>query len=668
MFPHKKLDWLIGRLETDLHGKPEDPALRLEYCRALLSKGLFHGGGEQWCAKALRQSQHILKDDTFNAEALVLAGTALVGMNRIEGARSYLDEAMALAPERADLYLALGALYRAESKRHRAITYLEQACRQAPDSWEPHLYLGRTLMEHAAIIGHPSRLLERAQYHLVSALKGGVGLDLQAPLVRDLGRACLLTGRYVEAEKLFLRLREHPRYRHRARQHLGQVAYSLGKYKNAINYLRTYLADNPHDANAQTTVAMSYLQLGEIARAREACNKALLLDPKNVQARYTLGCAVLEEGDPREALRIFRVTIKEHPTFLPAYLEMARTRRAAGDARWLSQALQAEVGDYDKLPPRTDTADPRACTRERVAVLLEELRAVGPSSVGAIVSSIRRTHDEALRFQLFEAAITLAAGLAADDVALKLRDPGRYFSRELGRQAFMTALSLPEPVLTRGLAVGEEDLKREALRRYGPASDVVTHNANVDRARIDARSYQALLLLATARRRSRTGRQLLERWVETADDQMATVARVALAAYGDSEAVEDIRLLAGARGVASRVDRILQDLLPPSERLNPTTADHDQPAHCMACGRAASEVEHLMAGGKAIVCDQCVLRIGRERGRLAARDDSSCHLCGRTAFESRVYSYNGVDICDHCLELSLGLLEREEVDQFLAAW
>jgi hypothetical protein len=44
-------------------------------------------------------------------------------------------------------------------------------------------------------------------------------------------------------------------------------------------------------------------------------------------------------------------------------------------------------------------------------------------------------------------------------------------------------------------------------------------------------------------------------------------------------------------------------------------------------------------------------------------------LCSRTSFEARgVYSYNGIEICSECLDLSLGQLEREEVDKFLAAW
>ncbi len=669
MFPHQKLDWLLGRLEADVRDKADDPAVRLEYARALVSKGLFHGGGEQFCSLALRQVQRVLKEDALNGEALILAGLALIGMNRPEGARSYLDEAFKRVPERPDLHMALGVLHRFEGDRHRSIGHLEQACRLAPTAWEAHFHLGRTLFERARELNHPRRLLERSQFHLVKALEGSMNRDLEAVAVRDLGNTCLLTGRYAEAEKLFNRLREHPRMRAKARFHLGCVAYGLGKYKNAIHHLRSYLGDAPNDARAHATMAQAYLQLGELDRARESCNKALLLDPDNLEARYTLGCTVLEEGDPQEAMRVFRVNLRERPDHLPSYLELVRTRRRGGDIRWLGQALHSEVGDYDRLRPEGEGPDPRGATRERVAVLLDELRSVGPSSVGTILGAVARTRTEAIRFQLFEAAVGLAASQAADDVALKLRDPGRHFGRDLGCQAHTTASLLPEPVLTRGLAIGEEDLKREAVNRHGPAIDVARHRQNVESTRQEARAYQALLLLAIARRRSRAGRHLLQRWAETADPEMATVARIGLAVFGDPSAVAKLREAAQRAGVGAQAEKALASLAPPREQAAPRTLDGGEAAHCTACGRTATDAAHLMAGGKAVICDQCVVAIGRSRASLRAPDDARCAVCHRGAFEARgVYHYNGVDICNHCLELSLGLLEREEVDRFLSAW
>ena len=75
-----------------------------------------------------------------------------------------------------------------------------------------------------------------------------------------------------------------------------------------------------------------------------------MADPDDLRARHILGCTMLEEGEPNEAIRLFRETLKEHPQHLESYVEMARTRRNGGDIRWLIQALGAEVSNFDRLP------------------------------------------------------------------------------------------------------------------------------------------------------------------------------------------------------------------------------------------------------------------------------------------------------------------------------
>jgi hypothetical protein len=54
---------------------------------------------------------------------------------------------------------------------------------------------------------------------------------------------------------------------------------------------------------------------------------------------------------------------------------------------------------------------------------------------------------------------------------------------------------------------------------------------------------------------------------------------------------------------------------------------------------------------------------------MAAPDDATCKLCGRSPFEvSGLFRLGHVDICSNCLQFSLGMLEREEVDRFLTTW
>ena len=670
LFPHQKLDWTIAHLEEQLGQASGDPGLRVELARALLASGLFHRGGERACSRALVAARKALNDDPASAEALVLAGMALLGQERPDAAARYLDQAAHINAERADLHLARGMLAEQQGDPGAAVRSLESACRIAPEAWEPHMLLGRALMRLASRHGHPRRLVERSQYHLVQALQLGPPPDQLPPMLRDLGVSCMLTGRQREAEKFFIRLREHAEHRTLARYYLGQVAYQLGKYNNAIQHYRQFLRDRPDDPNVLARMAMAWFQLGDYARAREACHKALLIEPDNLTARHALGCTLLEEGEPNEAVRVFRETLKEHPDHMPSYLELLRTRRLSGHLDWLVQALNVEVRQHDRMPPGGQR-DAKRLTRDRIGVILSELRSVGPSTVPAVLSAIGHTQDECLRFQLWEAASAMAEGAVADEAAARLREPGRYFSPRLGAEALTAAAAIPEPVLTGGLLIEEADLKRAAVDRHGPAHDVQEHRRNLAVERNRARAYQSLLLLAVGSRRASSGKSMLRRWAEDAgaDTDMGTAAWAALSLYGEPEAAEQLRERAQQVGAADAVEALLAQVSPRQRHTEPRRVSDGEHTRCSTCGRGPGDVTHMMAGGGEVICDRCVVRLWKHRRSLMAPDDATCDLCSRSHFEADgLYRFNNVNICSRCVQLSLGLLEREEVDRFLASW
>ena len=87
VLPHAKLDWTISKLEERTAAQPEDLDARLELGRALLTRGWMHGGGEPDCTAALGLVRRVLQDDPTSVTALVVAGAALVGMERVEAAQ-----------------------------------------------------------------------------------------------------------------------------------------------------------------------------------------------------------------------------------------------------------------------------------------------------------------------------------------------------------------------------------------------------------------------------------------------------------------------------------------------------------------------------------------------------------------------------------------------------
>ena len=113
----------------------------------------------------------------------------------------------------------------------------------------------------------------------------------------------------------------------------------------------------------------------------------------------------------------------------------------------------------------------------------------------------------------------------------------------------------------------------------------------------------------------------------------------------------------------------MAQVLPPVTLQKPRRISDGEGATCTTCGQGSHEVAHMITGGHAVICDQCVLKVSQNRATMVAPDDARCNLCGASHFESSgLYRFQGVDICSDCLQLSLGLLEREEVDRFLSAW
>lgn len=668
LLPHQKLDWSISTLEDRLLAHSDDVAARLELTRAILSRALYHGGGEAECNRALALARKAIRDDPGAIEPIVLAGLSLVGLERPDAALKYLEQAQRSEPDRADLRLAMGHLELLRKDLATALRHLEVACRNAPEAWETHHALGRALLSIAQHSGDNRRAIERAQYHLVRTLQLEPPPDQSAHLFKDMGLACMATGRYAEAQKFFIRLREHEKHATVARFHLGRVAYELGKYNNAIQHWRQYLRERPDDPEVLARMALAWFQLGDYSRARECCHQALMLEPGSKLARHALGCTLLEEGQTQEAIKVFREALKEHPDDMGAYVELARTRRMAGDVTWLVRALEAEVGQYDRLP-RGGDVDARRLTRERVKVVLDELRAVGPSTINPLLACIDRTQDEGLRFQLWEAASAMTVSAVADAAAGRLREPGKHYGPRFGAEVIACAAALPEPVLRAGLVLDEADLKRAAVERNPAAADVTAHRRNLEAERGKARAWQALLLVAVATRKTASGRDLLRQWGGAADADLAMAAWAGLAMLGEADATRKLRDRAGDRNATAAVERLVELATPRAAQSQPRRVSDGEQTRCTTCGRGPGDVAHLMSGSRAVVCDLCVVKIGTHRRTLKAAEDHTCDLCSATQFEARgMYSYNGVAVCTGCLELSLGLLEREEVDRFLNTW
>jgi len=677
MFPHQKLDWTLSKQEKRLNNERDNDHLRREFALSCISKARFHGGGEVWFHRALQQTRRLLHDNPADAQALALSGLALMGVDRSPAAMRALQDAIRLDKDSALARYGLAWVLAREGHLADAIQQAEFACRLAPESWEAHALLAG-LLRDPGLGASSERRQERTRYHVVRAMELEPSEEMLPDLLDQLASSSLETGRLDAAMRLYKRLENYEGWRHHARVQLGVVAYKLEKYKKSLYFLRQALNDErsmKDRPDVWVHLGRTLLQLGEPAKAREACNQALALDPQHEHARWLLGAAQLDEGLYDDAVRTLRRLLSDAPGHLGAFTALVHIRSEAGDLTWLQQALRAEVSVFDRLPsgtmrqPDGTSVSPRNATADRVRVLTRALRDLDPHAAGTLLQAMDLTTDESLRFDLWSAALRQMEARQASIAEDALRHPGRHFGAELGRDLLCVAHRVDPQALTEGLLLTEDDLKRAAVSRHGHATDVGTHRQHIERERQEARSWQALLLLAIATHPGRETRNLLVRWASEADEDLATAARAGLVMMGDQDASNQLHDAAAKRGAEHLVDALRESAHPVEPHFHPRAMVGDEAGTCDACGRSAGVVDHILQGANGKVCSECMHDIAVHRAEKAVHaPDATCSLCGSLRLETRgMYTHKDLMVCSDCIDQSLGLPEREAVARFLAA-
>ena len=174
--------------------------------------------------------------------------------------------------------------------------------------------------------------------------------------------------------------------------------------------------------------------------------------------------------------------------------------------------------------------------------------------------------------------------------------------------------------------------------------------------------------MALGAQRAEDQRNLLVRWSTDADPELQLAASVGLGLLGDDDAMERLNAAAAPRGAQDRVQRMADHLRPGPTSASTRPVSDDPRVVCSSCGRKSVDVEHVIVGANASLCDRCITAVARERRSREVSDPTeACSLCCQTRLEGpQVYRASESTLCAGCIDQSLGLLEREEIDRFLA--
>ncbi len=112
---------------------------------------------------------------------------------------------------------------------------------------------------------------------------------------------------------------------------LGQARSAQGRTQEAVSDYQQALRAVPGYPLAYKALGIVYFPRGDYAQARVYFQRAVELDPQEVESRFYLGTCYMKLGEPREAAAQFHAARVVDPTYVEAFEAEARALEAAGD-------------------------------------------------------------------------------------------------------------------------------------------------------------------------------------------------------------------------------------------------------------------------------------------------------------------------------------------------
>ncbi len=94
---------------------------------------------------------------------------------------------------------------------------------------------------------------------------------------------------------------------------LGYTYYLMGRYDDAIHWMKRGTELNSRDANQYTFLAAAEVRAGRLDQAAQAMRSAIERAPSAPSYHYALGLILEKEGKPQEARQAFREELEVDP-------------------------------------------------------------------------------------------------------------------------------------------------------------------------------------------------------------------------------------------------------------------------------------------------------------------------------------------------------------------
>ena len=291
-----------------LRVRPPDLASRFHLTRAYLEAGRTTDGLRT--AKALSALQ---KD---NVQVHFTLGVLLASQKQHRAAQSELEEANALQPNTFEILHDLGGVYLRNAEYSKAELVLNRALRLKPDSSETLYLLAQVYSEQR----RPADALDLlARAHKLA--------PENAEITFFFARVCMSENYYEDAIPLLESGLQVSPQRADLRAALGESYFMSGKVEKAIGEFQQLIELDPA-ARSYAFMGLSYRQLGRFDEARKYFQEGLNQDPHNAACLFNMGYIEEHQGHHKAAEDFFQATLRSHPDYPEALLELANLRIA----------------------------------------------------------------------------------------------------------------------------------------------------------------------------------------------------------------------------------------------------------------------------------------------------------------------------------------------------
>jgi arylsulfatase A-like enzyme/Flp pilus assembly protein TadD len=475
----RSLGYLGARGVTRRGGAAPDPKTMMDVHRGVeRGEGMLHARDFDG---ALRELRAVLDRDPENLAALEDTATALAELGRFDSAEGALKRALALAPERASLHLAVAQIEGARGDWSDALTHAGAAAALAPD--DPAVLAVRAqALDRVGRTEDSRRLLDRG---LAIAPDDALLATRYAEIVE------LRAGRYAEAEQRLRRVVSEQPYLATAWGVLGRTLETAGRSQDARVAYSDGLRYQPRDGALHAALGLSLVE-SEPAAARSHLEQAVALSAMPaLEARNALGDLLAGGGDNASAAEQWARVVRATETSTAPEDRHQRAialrslgRRDEAEAVWreLVKVVPSHAPAWQGLA--ASALDRRAWSEgaasARRAVELDPELA---TAWNTLAIATEETTGKTAAVALYQRAVRADPSYwqASFNLGLALRDLGRF---QEAAQAFEAVLAkAPEHVKSHYEA---------GLLYAGPLADPAQARAHLERAlRLDPASPRA---------------------------------------------------------------------------------------------------------------------------------------------------------------------------------